>query len=138
MIFRQFLSTTTGRASYLIGCGSMGICAVVVRGARRLAAVTRAPVFVHEAAPREFPHVPVADGEEHDVGRVRLSVLHTPGHTLDSVSIVVTDRTRTSEPWFVLSGAPCSRAAWDTRSSRAETPPSPSASSSTTAFTASF
>src|SRR5947208_351524 len=34
----------------------------------------------------------------------RLSILHTPGHTPDSVSILVTDKTRAPEPWFVLTG----------------------------------
>jgi glyoxylase-like metal-dependent hydrolase (beta-lactamase superfamily II) len=52
----------------------------------------------------EFPHVSVADGEEHDLGNVRLSILHTPGHTPDGVSILVTDKTRAPEPWFVLTG----------------------------------
>jgi hydroxyacylglutathione hydrolase len=35
---------------------------------------------------------------------VSVSILHTPGHTPDSVSILVTDKTRASEPWFVLTG----------------------------------
>src|SRR2546426_5379738 len=38
------------------------------------------------------------------VGNVRINVLHTPGHTRDSVSFVVTDTTRSQEPWFVLTG----------------------------------
>lgn len=75
-----------------------------VSGARRLARVTGAPVFVHAAAPVEFPHVDLGDGDEHELGNVRLRVLHTPGHTPDSVSIVVTDLTRAPEPWFVLTG----------------------------------
>src|SRR3970040_1046491 len=73
-------------------------------GARKLAAATGAPILVHEAAPVEFPHVAVADGEEHEMGNVRLTFLHTPGHTPDGVSIVVTDRSRAPEPWFVLTG----------------------------------
>jgi hydroxyacylglutathione hydrolase len=73
-------------------------------GARRLGHVTGAPVLFHESAPVEFPHIQVADGEDHDLGNVRLSILHTPGHTLDSVSILVTDKTRAPEPWFVLTG----------------------------------
>ena len=73
-------------------------------GARRLAAVTGAPVFFHESAPVAFPHATVADGEEHELGNVKLGILHTPGHTTDSISIVVTDRTRAPEPWFVLTG----------------------------------
>jgi glyoxylase-like metal-dependent hydrolase (beta-lactamase superfamily II) len=35
---------------------------------------------------------------------VGIEVLHTPGHTPDSVSLLVTDRTRAPEPWFVLTG----------------------------------
>jgi glyoxylase-like metal-dependent hydrolase (beta-lactamase superfamily II) len=75
-----------------------------VSGARRLAEVTRAPVLVHESAAVEFPHIGLEDGEEHDLGNVRLTILHTPGHTPDGISILVTDRTRAQEPWFVLTG----------------------------------
>lgn len=73
-------------------------------GARRLAAATGAPVFFHESAPVRFPHARLTDGEEHALGNVRLSILHTPGHTPESLSILVTDRTRAAEPWFVLTG----------------------------------
>ena len=73
-------------------------------GARRLAAVTRAPVLLHESAGVRFPHVPLADGDEHELGNVRITVLHTPGHTPESISLLVTDRTRATEPWFVLTG----------------------------------
>jgi hydroxyacylglutathione hydrolase len=75
-----------------------------VSGARRLAAATRAPVLFHESADVRFPHVDMEDGEEHDMGNVRMTVLHTPGHTPDSISILVTDRSRAPEPWFVLTG----------------------------------
>ncbi|HXG04615.1 MAG TPA: MBL fold metallo-hydrolase [Candidatus Binatia bacterium] len=75
-----------------------------VSGARRLAEVTRAPILVHESAPVVYPHVDVIDGEEHELGNVRVTVLHTPGHTPDSISLLVTDRTRGPEPWFVLTG----------------------------------
>jgi glyoxylase-like metal-dependent hydrolase (beta-lactamase superfamily II) len=73
-------------------------------GARRLAAVTGAPILYHEAAGVGFPHVDVADGEEHEMGNVRVTVLHTPGHTPDSVCLLVSDRSRSPEPWFVLTG----------------------------------
>src|SRR5262245_43488016 len=73
-------------------------------GAQRLAAATGAPILFHESAEVSFPHVTVTDGEEHQMGNVRLTFLHTPGHTPDGVSIVVTDRTRGPEPWFVLTG----------------------------------
>jgi hydroxyacylglutathione hydrolase len=75
-----------------------------VSGARRLAEATRAPVLFHESAPVEFPHIRLEDGEEHELGNVRLTIRHTPGHTPDGISILVTDRTRAQEPWFVLTG----------------------------------
>ena len=73
-------------------------------GARQLAAVTGAPVFFHANAPVRFAHGTLTDGEEHELGNVRLTILHTPGHTPDGVSILVTDRSRGPEPWFVLTG----------------------------------
>jgi glyoxylase-like metal-dependent hydrolase (beta-lactamase superfamily II) len=73
-------------------------------GAHRLSEATGAPVVFHKSAPVEFPHLTVEDGERLDLGNVSLSILHTPGHTPDSVSILVTDKTRASEPWFVLTG----------------------------------
>src|SRR3989442_2012285 len=76
-----------------------------VSGARRLAAATGAPVFFHEAAGVRFPHVGVADGEEHEMGNVRMTFLHTPVHTPDGLSIVVTDRTLRPEPWCFLTAA---------------------------------
>jgi glyoxylase-like metal-dependent hydrolase (beta-lactamase superfamily II) len=75
-----------------------------VSGARRLAEATRAPVLFHEEAPVTFPHIRLADGEEHELGNVRLTIWHTPGHTPDGLCILVTDRTRGPEPWFVLTG----------------------------------
>ena len=38
------------------------------------------------------------------LGNVVAEVLHTPGHTPEHVSLLVTDRTRADEPWFVLTG----------------------------------
>ncbi len=73
-------------------------------GARALSEATGAPVFYHSAAPVTFRHAPLDDGESHDLGNVGIEILHTPGHTPDSVSLLVTDRTRAPEPWFVLTG----------------------------------
>lgn len=73
-------------------------------GARHLAEATGAPIFFHEVADVRFPHCALEDGEEHEVGNVRLSVLHTPGHTPEGIAILVTDRTRGPDPWFVLTG----------------------------------
>ena len=73
-------------------------------GARRLAGATGAPIFYHRAADVRFPHTDVENDDELELGNVRVTIIHTPGHTPDSVSILVTDRTRSPEPWFVLTG----------------------------------
>jgi hydroxyacylglutathione hydrolase len=73
-------------------------------GAQKLAAATGASVLLHASADVRFPHVPLADDEEHELGNVRVRVIHTPGHTPEGVSFLVTDRTRAPEPWFVLTG----------------------------------
>jgi glyoxylase-like metal-dependent hydrolase (beta-lactamase superfamily II) len=59
---------------------------------------------MHQAAGARFPYVPLTDEEEHELGNVRVAVLATPGHTPDGVSLLVTDRSRAMEPWFVLTG----------------------------------
>jgi glyoxylase-like metal-dependent hydrolase (beta-lactamase superfamily II) len=73
-------------------------------GARLLASVTRAPVFLHEAAEVDFPHAGLAHEEEHELGTVRLTALHTPGHTPEGLSLLVADRRRSTDPWCVLTG----------------------------------
>lgn len=75
-----------------------------ISGNRDLAALTRARILLHRASPAVFDHERLADGDALDVGGVRLQVLHTPGHTPDSICLLVTDRSRSSEPWFVLTG----------------------------------
>lgn len=73
-------------------------------GAKRLSQQSGAPVYYHESAEAGFPIVRVKDGEEFMVGNIILKALHTPGHTADSMSILVTDTTRAKEPWLVLTG----------------------------------
>jgi hydroxyacylglutathione hydrolase len=75
-----------------------------VSGGRALAARTGAAYCLHEAADVAFPFTPLADGQEITGGNVAIQALHTPGHTPESLSLVVTDRTRGPEPWFVLTG----------------------------------
>lgn len=46
----------------------------------------------------------VRDGDVLELGNVSIKVLHTPGHTPEHISLVVTDHTRSDEPWFILTG----------------------------------
>jgi glyoxylase-like metal-dependent hydrolase (beta-lactamase superfamily II) len=73
-------------------------------GARLLAERTGAPIYLYAAADVLFPHRTLHDGEELTLGNDFLSVLHTPGHSPDSMCLLVGDRTRGADPWFLLTG----------------------------------
>ena len=51
-----------------------------------------------------FDFMPLADGQRLDAGNVVVDVLHTPGHTPDSICLLVRDLRRGDEPWFVITG----------------------------------
>ena len=48
----------------------------------------------------------VEDGEILHMGNTEIEVLHTPGHTPEHISLVVTDHARADEPWLVVTGHP--------------------------------
>ncbi|HTY43288.1 MAG TPA: rhodanese-like domain-containing protein [Thermoanaerobaculia bacterium] len=76
-----------------------------VSGHRELAERTGAKIYFGAAAAAKFPHVAVRDGDEIRLGgRVTLRFLETPGHTPESVSVVVTDHAVSDEPVSVLTG----------------------------------
>jgi glyoxylase-like metal-dependent hydrolase (beta-lactamase superfamily II)/rhodanese-related sulfurtransferase len=75
-----------------------------VSGNQALAAQTGATIYLHPAAEARFRHHPIEDGNEIRIGSVSLRVVHTPGHTSDSICLLVTDTSRSPEPWFVLTG----------------------------------
>ena len=75
-----------------------------ISGNRDLASATGASVVLHRDAKAVFDHLGVRDGDEIRIGNVHLKVLHTPGHTPDSICLLVTDRSRGNDPWFVLTG----------------------------------
>ncbi len=51
-----------------------------------------------------FDFAPLRDGQRLAAGNVLVDVMHTPGHTLDSICLVVRDLRRGDEPWFVVTG----------------------------------
>src|SRR6185503_16521077 len=121
----------------LLGCGTLGVCAVVDpraddvetyiafagdkkmritqvidthvhadhrSGGVELAKRTGAAYRLHKSADVHVPFVPMRDDEEIELGNTRVRVLHTPGHSPESVSLLVTDLKRGTDPWFVLTG----------------------------------
>jgi hydroxyacylglutathione hydrolase len=134
MFFQQFFLKCLAHASYMIGsdgvaavvdpqrdigiyleeaqrCGfriayviETHLHADFVSGHRELAAITGATIYVGAEAHAAFPHVRVREGDELRFGRCSLRFLETPGHTLESICIVVTDLERSLDPFAVLTG----------------------------------
>src|SRR5690349_21686824 len=75
-----------------------------VSGHKELAARTGAQIYFGASAGATFPHVAVRDGFELRFGKVGIKILETPGHTLESICLVVTDDENPQKPWAVLTG----------------------------------
>lgn len=71
---------------------------------RKLAEAAGADYVLFADADVAFAVRGVRDGEVLELGNVSIKILHTPGHTPEHISLLVTDRTRSQEPWFVLTG----------------------------------
>ncbi len=77
-------------------------------GSRELAAVTGATMYLSDEGGEgwqyEFPHKGVKDGDVIKVGNLSLEVLHTPGHTPESISFLLTDHPASDEPVMLFTG----------------------------------
>jgi hydroxyacylglutathione hydrolase len=71
---------------------------------RALADAASAEYVLFAEAKAAIPFRGVRDGDILKLGNVSIEVLHTAGHTPEHISLLVTDRTRSDEPWFVLTG----------------------------------
>jgi hydroxyacylglutathione hydrolase len=134
MYFKQFYLNCLAHASYLIGSGGEAavvdpqrdvdqyieeataqdlkiryiiethLHADFVSGHRELAARTGAEIVFGEKAGAQFPHRAVKGGDELSVGKVKLSILETPGHTPESICVLVTDAEDSARPQKLLTG----------------------------------
>lgn len=75
-------------------------------GGRELARRIHAPYCLHESnvGQVKFDFLSLQDGQQLDIGNVKIKILHTPGHTPDSLCLLVTDKRRGETPWFVVTG----------------------------------
>ncbi len=134
MVFEQFYLGCLAHASYLIGSEGVAavvdpqrdvavyleaarerglriahiiethLHADFVSGHAELAQRTGAAIYLGEGSGASFPHRAVRDGDEIAFGQCRLRFLQTPGHTPESVCVVVVDREQGEEPVAVLTG----------------------------------
>jgi glyoxylase-like metal-dependent hydrolase (beta-lactamase superfamily II)/rhodanese-related sulfurtransferase len=75
-----------------------------VSGHHELAARTGATIYIGDKANAGFPHVGLTDDFSLPMGSVVIRALETPGHTPESMSLIVTDRERGESPWAVFTG----------------------------------
>lgn len=77
-------------------------------GSRELAAVTGAELYLSDEGGKDwqydFPHIGLKDGDVIKVGNLTLEVMHTPGHTPESITFVLTDHPATDKPVMVFTG----------------------------------
>jgi hydroxyacylglutathione hydrolase len=75
-----------------------------VSGHRELAARTGAKIYFGAKAQASFEYIPMREGDEIVLGDVTLRFLETPGHTPESLSVLVIDREKSETPEAVLTG----------------------------------
>lgn len=75
-------------------------------GGRSLAQQLGADYLLHTSNRDKvaYPFKPVAQGDVLSAGNTRIEVVHTPGHTEDSICLLVSDHRRSQAPWFILTG----------------------------------
>ena len=77
-------------------------------GSRELAAATGAELYLSDEGGKdwqyEFPHVGLKNGDTIKVGNLTLKIIHTPGHTPESISFLLTDHPATDEPVMIFTG----------------------------------
>ena len=75
-----------------------------VSGDQELRAATGADIYINDSVEIDYDHKPLNHGEVFEIGAARMEILHTPGHTPNSVSLLVTDKARSDEPQMLLTG----------------------------------
>ncbi|HEX8981372.1 MAG TPA: MBL fold metallo-hydrolase [Ktedonobacterales bacterium] len=100
----DYLAVSEAAASPILAIFETHVQADHMSGAAMLAERTGAPIYLHEAADVDFEHRALRDGDQVELGNDYVRVIHTPGHSPDSMCLLVGDRTRTAEPWFLLTG----------------------------------
>lgn len=92
----------------IVAVSETHIHADYLSGARELAAASGARLYLSNEGGDDwqygFEHLPLHDGSVIDLGQVRLTARHTPGHTPEHLTFLVTDRALTESPGYALTG----------------------------------
>lgn len=96
----QYLDVAEAEGVTITAVAETHIHADYVSGARELAERTGAKLYVSDEGPAEwkylyldsYRHQLLRDGDSFGLGKIRFDVLHTPGHTPESISFLLTDQ----------------------------------------------
>ena len=99
-----YLNAATERGFVIRHIFETHLHADFVSGHKELAARTGAKIYMGAPAGATFPHVPVGDGFQLKLGKASIRVMETPGHTPESICLVITDKEKSISPWAVLTG----------------------------------
>lgn len=89
-----------------------------ISGGRKLAEKTGAQYVLHASAKAGYDYLAARDEDIIKVGNVTVQVLHTPGHTPEHISLLVTDTRRGTAPGLCAPDIRSWWATWDARSSQ--------------------
>lgn len=101
---QKYLETAQNRGLKITHIIETHLHADHVSGNSELATRTGAEIYLHETSGAEFPHKKIRQDDLIELGNIQLKVLHTPGHTPESITLLISDTTRAQEPWLALTG----------------------------------
>ena len=103
-----YLAEAAAKRLRIVAVTETHIHADYLSGARELAQSAQAPLYLSNEGGEQwqyrFDHLPLRDGDLISLGSVELKAVHTPGHTPEHIAFLVTDRSLTDEPGYLLSG----------------------------------
>jgi hydroxyacylglutathione hydrolase len=100
----EYVASAEAQGAAIVAVLETHVQADHVSGLPTLVARTGATAYLPEGAAVEFDHQALADGEVVRLGNTALQAIATPGHATAHHAYLVTDHTRGTEPWFVLTG----------------------------------
>lgn len=100
----EYIALAAGQGAAIVAVFETHVQADHVSGLPEVVARTGATAYLPDGAGVEFEHHALRDGEVVTLGNVEIAAIATPGHALGHHAYVVTDHTRSDDPWFVLTG----------------------------------
>ena len=100
----EYVALAEGQGAAIVAVFDTHLQADHVSGLPELVARTGATAYLPDGAGVDFEHHALRDGETVTLGNTQIAAIATPGHALAHHAYLVTDHTRSDEPWLILTG----------------------------------